>query len=98
MFWRRPATDGESFEWLKPVVDGFRDYRNEEVKCRVPAEHLFVGKAHLMALTAPQWTVLAGGLKVLGINYDGSSHDQFTDTPEVLTTATRYDLIFGCNS
>ena len=78
-------TDGESFEWLKPVVDGFRNYRNEEVKCRVPAEHLFLDKAHLLALTAPQWTVLAGGLKVLGINYDGSAHGQFTDKPEVLT-------------
>jgi len=78
-------TDGESFEWLKPVVDGFRNYRNEEVKCRVPTEHLFLDKAHLLALSAPQWTVLAGGLKVLGINYDGSSHGQFTDAPGVLT-------------
>ena len=66
-------------------MDGFRNYRNEEVKYKVAPEHLFLDKAHLLALTAPEWTALAGGLKVLNINYDGSRHGLFTDRPEVLT-------------
>ena len=78
-------TDGESFEWLKPVVDGFRNYRNEEVEYKVAPEHLFLDKAHLLALTAPEWTALAGGLKVLDVNYDGSTDGLFTDRPGVLT-------------
>jgi len=78
-------TDGESFEWLRPVVDGFRNYRDEAVEVSVAPEHLFLDKAHLLALTAPEWTALAGGLKVLGINYDGSEHGVFTDQPGVLT-------------
>ena len=78
-------TDGESFEWLKPVVDGFRNYVNEEVSYNVAPEHLFLDKAQLLTLTAPEWTALAGGLKVLGVNYDGSEHGLFTDRPGVLT-------------
>lgn len=78
-------TDGESFEWLKPVVDGFRNYRNEEVQSRVEPEHLFLDKAHLLALSAPEWTALTGGLKVLDVNYDGSKHGVLTERPGVLT-------------
>ena len=78
-------TDEESFEWLRPVVDGFRNYRNEEVHYKVAPEHLFLDKAHLLALTAPEWTALAGGLKVLGINYDGSRQGLFTERPGMLT-------------
>lgn len=78
-------TDEESFEWLKPVVDGFRNYRNADVKYKVTPEHLFLDKAHLLSLTAPEWTALAGGLKVLNVNYDGSKHGLFTDRPGVLT-------------
>ena len=78
-------TDGESFEWLKPAVDGFRNYVNEEVSYNVAHEHLFLDKAALLSLSAPEWTALAGGLKVLGINYDGSKHGIFTDRPGVLT-------------
>jgi catalase-peroxidase len=78
-------TDKESMEWLKPVVDGFRNYRNDKVKYKVAPEHMFLDKAQLLALTAPQWTALAGGLKVLGVNYDGSKHGMFTDKPGVLT-------------
>ncbi len=78
-------TDDESFEWLKPVVDGFRNYVNEEVKYNVAPEHLFLDKAALLSLSAPEWTALAGGLKVLGVNYDGSKHGLFTDRPGVLT-------------
>ena len=78
-------TDAESFEWLKPVVDGFRNYVNEEVTFGVSHEELFMDRAHLLKLTAPQWTVLAGGLKVLGINSDGGKAGVFTDRPGVLT-------------
>ena len=78
-------TDAESFEWLKPVVDGFRNYVNEEVGYNVAPEHLFLDKAALLTLSAPEWTALAGGLKVLGVNYDGSEHGLFTDRPGVLT-------------
>ena len=78
-------TDGESFEWLKPVVDGFRNYVNDEVEYKVAPEHLFLDRAHLLTLSAPEWTALAGGLKVLGVNYDGSEHGVFTDRPGVLT-------------
>ena len=79
-------TDEESFEWLKPVVDGFRNYRNEDVEYGVAPEHLFLDRAALLTLTAPEWTALSGGLKVLGINHDGSEHGLFTDRPGVLTT------------
>ena len=78
-------TDGESFEWLRPVVDGFRNYVNDEVTYNVAPEHLFLDRAHLLTLTVPEWTALAGGLKVLGVNYDGSKHGVFTDRPGVLT-------------
>lgn len=78
-------TDGESFEWLKPVVDGFRNYINEEVKYDVSPEQLFLDRAQLLTLTAPEWVVLAGGLKVLDINYDGGKDGLFTDRPGVLT-------------
>ena len=78
-------TDGESFEWLKPVADGFRNYHDDAVHFSVPDEHLFLDKAHLLSLSAPEWTALAGGLKVLGVNYDGSKHGLFTDRPGVLT-------------
>ena len=78
-------TDGESFEWLKPVADGFRNYHDDAVHFSVPDEHLFLDKAHLLSLSAPEWTALAGGLKVLDVNYDGSKHGLFTDRPGVLT-------------
>jgi len=78
-------TDEESFEWLRPVVDGFRNFCDEAVKLETTPERLFLDKAHLLALTAPEWTALVGGLKVLGINYDDSKHGLFTDKPGVLT-------------
>lgn len=78
-------TDAESFEWLRPVVDGFRNFFDESVKVQTEAERLFLEKAHLLTLTAPGWTALTGGLKVLGINYDDSTHGLFTDKPGVLT-------------
>ena len=78
-------TDAESFEWLRPVVDGFRNYHDDDVQFGVPDEHLFLDRAALLTLTAPEWTALAGGLKVLDVNADGSAHGVFTDRPGVLT-------------
>ena len=78
-------TDIESFEWLKPVSDGFRNYHNEAVGYRVKAERIFLDRAQLLTLTAPEWTVLVGGLRVLDQNWDRSKHGIFTDRPEVLT-------------
>ena len=78
-------TDAESFEWLRPVADGFRNYHDDAVRFGVPDEHLFLDKAALLTLSAPEWTALAGGLKVLGINHDDSAHGVFTDRPGVLS-------------
>ena len=78
-------TDVEQFNWLQPVVDGFRNYINEAVGYNVAPEHIFLDKAHLLSLTAPEWTAITGGLKVLAGNYDGSSAGVFTDRPGVLT-------------
>ena len=78
-------TDAESFEWLRPVVDGFRNYRDEDVRFGVADEHLFLDRAALLTLSAPEWTALTGGLKVLGINHAGSAHGSFTDRPGVLS-------------
>ncbi|MGP1386450.1 MAG: catalase/peroxidase HPI [Thainema sp.] len=78
-------TDVESFEWLKPVSDGFRNYHNEEVGYKVQPERIFLDRAHLLTLTAPEWTVLVGGLRSLDQNWDGSKHGIFTDRPGVLT-------------
>jgi len=78
-------TDVEQFEWLRPVSDGFRNYHNENVGFDVAPEQIFLDRARLLTLTAPQWTVLAGGLRVLGINSDRSSTGVFTDRPGTLT-------------
>ncbi|BAY81947.1 catalase/peroxidase HPI [Calothrix parasitica NIES-267] len=78
-------TDVESFEWLKPVSDGFRNYHNEAVGYKVKAERIFLDRAQLLTLTAPEWTVLVGGLRALDQNWDGSKHGIFTDRPGVLT-------------
>ncbi|MDZ7716081.1 MAG: catalase/peroxidase HPI [Balneolaceae bacterium] len=76
-------TDVESFEWLKPDADGFRNYYNTNRKAT--AEELLVDKAHLLELTPPEMTVLVGGMRVLDANYDGSDHGVFTDQPGTLT-------------
>jgi catalase-peroxidase len=76
-------TDVESFEMLKPETDGFRNYlKKEYAHC---AEHMLVDKAQLLTLTAPEMTVLLGGLRVLNTNYDKSEYGVFTERPEVLT-------------
>lgn len=76
-------TDIASFAPLEPIADGFRNYLKE--KFSVPAETLLVDKAQLLTLTAPEMTVLVGGLRVLGGNVGQTRHGVFTDRPEALT-------------
>ena len=76
-------TDVESFEVLEPKSDGFRSYLRQGHKR--PAEHLLVDRATLLTLSAPEMTVLLGGLRVLGANTGGSTLGVFTDTPGALT-------------
>ena len=76
-------TDVASFAHLEPVADGFRNYVKKGVAA--PAEFLLVDKASLLNLTAPEMTVLVGGLRVLGINSDNSKHGVFTKTPGELS-------------
>ncbi|MBI2407245.1 MAG: catalase/peroxidase HPI [Gemmatimonadetes bacterium] len=76
-------TDVESFEVLEPVADGFRNYLKSQIA--VPAEALLVDKAQLLTLTAPEMTVLVGGLRVLGANCAGSKHGVFTKRVGALT-------------
>ena len=81
-------TDIEMFTWLKPVVDGFRNYIDdqfEQIAPNVAPEEMFLDKAHLLALTAPEWVALVGGLRVMGANHDGSACGVFTDRVGVLT-------------
>ncbi|SCY08025.1 catalase-peroxidase [Nonlabens sp. Hel1_33_55] len=78
-------TDVESFDWLKPVSDGFKNYHNNGVGYRVNPERIFMDRANLLNLSAPEWTVLTGGLRVLGQNYDHSAHGVFTERPGQLT-------------
>jgi len=76
-------TDAESFAVLKPVADGFRNY--QKTKYAVAAEELLVDRAQLLTLTAPEMTVLVGGMRVLNANYGQSQHGVFTKRPETLT-------------
>ncbi|MGX5820696.1 catalase/peroxidase HPI [Chitinophaga lutea] len=76
-------TDEESVGYLEPVADGFRNYRGP--RAAASTESLLIDKAQLLTLTAPELTVLAGGLRVLGANYDGSAHGVFTKKPGQLT-------------
>ncbi len=76
-------TDVESFGYLEPAADGFRNYRNPRVP--VATEELLIDKAHLLTLTAPELTVLIGGLRVLDINFDGAKHGVFTQNPGQLS-------------
>ncbi len=76
-------TDAESFAVLEPQADGFRNYQKRTY--RVPAEALLVDKAQLLTLSAPEMTVLVGGLRVLGANTGGVQHGVFTRRPGVLS-------------
>jgi catalase-peroxidase len=91
-------TDVPTFEWLAPVVDGFRNYVLDgfaEVSAVAP-EQLFLDNAALLKLSAPEWVALTGGLRVLGCNHDGSATGVFTDrvgelTTDFFTTVTSMD-------
>jgi catalase-peroxidase len=76
-------TDVESFAVLEPIADGFRNYAKK--KYTISAENLLIDKAQLLNLTAPEMTVLVGGLRVLKANYDQSNHGVFTNRPETLS-------------
>ena len=76
-------TDIESFNYLKPLGDGFRNYRQEGVP--INAEELLIDKAQLLNLTPPELTALVGAMRVLDTNYDGSKHGVFTSRPGVLS-------------
>jgi catalase-peroxidase len=76
-------TDVDSFAFLEPIADGFRNYLKG--KYTVPAEALLIDKAQLLTLTAPEMTVLIGGLRVLKTNFGGTAHGVFTKRPEALT-------------
>jgi catalase-peroxidase len=76
-------TDVESFAVLEPTFDGFRNYLGREH--RVPAEHLLIERAALLTLSAPEMTVLVGGLRVLNANHRTSPLGVFTQRPEALT-------------
>ena len=77
-------TDASSFDVLEPIADGFRNFQKMEYS--ISAEELFLDKAQLMTLTAPEMTVLLGGLRVLGANYGGTAHGVFTENPGALST------------
>ena len=79
----RDQTDVESFNVLEPVADGFRNYLKDGYA--VPAEALLVDKAQLLMLTAPEMTVLVGGMRVLNANVGKSQRGVFTRRPEALT-------------
>jgi catalase-peroxidase len=76
-------TDVESFAVLEPAADGFRNYLKSG--CAVPAEALLIDKAQLLTLTAPEMTVLLGGMRVLNANFGGTQHGVFTRRPGALT-------------
>ncbi|MFA9560124.1 catalase/peroxidase HPI [Evansella sp. AB-rgal1] len=76
-------TDAESFEVLEPVADGFRNYQKKQYS--VSSEELLVDKAQLLGLTAPEMTVLIGGMRVLGTNHGATQHGVFTENVGTLT-------------
>jgi len=76
-------TDAESFAVLEPVVDGFRNYGGKATP--LPSEYLLIDRANLLGLSAPELTVLVGGLRVLGANHGGSTAGVLTQKPETLT-------------
>ncbi len=76
-------TDIEAFDYMEPQADGFRNYLKE--KYSVSTESMLVDRANLLTLTAPEMTVLVGGLRSLGANYDGSGHGVFTSRPGTLS-------------
>ena len=84
-------TDVESFAVLEPLADGFRNYEKKDLN--VPPEEMLVDKAQLLTLTAPEMTVLLGGLRVLGANFGGSEHGVFTKRAGALTNDFFVNLV-----
>jgi len=84
-------TDAESFSVLEPVADGFRNYLKS--KYAVSSEELLIDRAQQLTLTAPEMTVLIGGMRVLNANYEQSQHGVFTDRPETLTNEFFVNLL-----
>ncbi|MDX9895862.1 MAG: catalase/peroxidase HPI [Desulfofustis sp.] len=84
-------TDVASFAVLEPAADGFRNY--QRAKFSVPVEELLIDKAQLLTLTAPEMTVLVGGMRVLGANYAGAQHGVFTKRPETLSNEFFINLL-----
>jgi catalase-peroxidase len=84
-------TDVESFAVLEPTADGFRNYMKK--KYTISSEELLIDKAQLLTLSAPEMTVLVGGMRVLNTNFDHSKHGVFTKTPEALTNDFFVNLI-----
>jgi len=84
-------TDAESFDVLEPVSDGFRNY--QKTAFTISPEELLLDKAQLLTLTAPEMTVLVGGMRVLGANYGGSSYGVFTDNVGTLTNDFFVNLV-----
>jgi catalase-peroxidase len=84
-------TDVDSFAALEPSADGFRNYLGAEAQ--LPAEQLLLDRANLLTLTAPQMTVLVGGMRVLNANHGGSPHGVFTERPEALTNDFFVELL-----
>lgn len=78
------ATDSDSFAELEPIADGFRNYAQDKVVDY--AEEMLLDRAQLLTLTAPEMTVLIGGMRMLGTNYKGEKHGVFTSKKEALTT------------
>jgi catalase-peroxidase len=76
-------TDADSFAVLEPTLDGFRNYFRDGEP--MPLDHGLLDRAYMLTLTAPEMTVLVGGMRVLGTNHGGSRHGVFTDRPGVLT-------------
>ncbi|MDG5786153.1 catalase/peroxidase HPI [Evansella sp. AB-P1] len=76
-------TDVEGFEFLEPIADGFRNYQKKQYS--IGPEELLIDKAQLLNLTAPEMTVLVGGMRVLGTNHGGTQHGVFTDRVGTLT-------------
>ncbi len=76
-------TDIESFSYLEPLADGFRNY--VKPGCTFPPEQALIDKAQLLTLTVPEMTVLIGGLRVLGVNFGNTSYGVFTENPGILT-------------
>ena len=85
------STDVESFQWLEPKADGFRNYLAKETA--VPTEHLLIDKAFMLNLTAPEMTALVGGLRVLGANVGDEGYGVLTDRPGQLTNDFFVNLV-----